>query len=208
MSENINPLKIHAQSMGVDPFMMTRSGVKIHYARLVTANIRLRDIASNLSYINRWVGSIGLFSVAQHSVLLAQHALDCDNSQLPPGLKERGINREAFAKALLLHDAEEYITNDIPGPLKLFFPLLKQYGDYLRTLIWRKYEVHQEWYPYCKIWDRRILYNEAEWGGIGREGVTPILGGGIVPSLDLHIRDRWSPNIAEQRFLDMYTRLV
>lgn len=212
-----NPLFGTAARLGVDPFLVTRSRTKIHYARVRSEDIRLKDIAFHLAHINRWVGSIGRFSVGQHSVLLAQHALDGEDNQFPVDLKARLIEsggykkrilREAFAMALLFHDAEEYITNDIPGPLKTFLPVLGEYGDYVRSMIWRKFNIHEEWYVYCKEWDRRILYNEAEWGGIGRDGVTPNFGEGITPTLDIEIGPSWSPETAEELFLNVYTRLV
>jgi hypothetical protein len=207
-----NPLYSPAAKLGVDPYLTTQSGIRIRYARIKMEDISLRDIAGHLSHINRWVGAIGRFSVAQHSVLLARHALDAGISQFPPELKTGGIThrkREAFAKALLLHDAEEYITNDIPGPLKMFFPLLSEYGDYIRALIWRKYNVHEEWYPHCKVWDRRILFNEAMWGGPGRDGVSPKLGNeGIIPTLDLEIGPSWDAEDAKRYFLEIFTRLA
>ena len=208
-----NPLYGPAAKLGVDPFLVTQSGTKIRYARIKTEDIYLSDIAGHLARINRWVGAIGRFSVAQHCVLLASHALHAGISQFPPKLKEgEGITqrkREAFARALLLHDAEEYITNDIPGPLKMFFPLLSEYGDYLRAMIWRKYNIHEEWYPHCKVWDRRILFNEAEWGGPGRDGVSPKLGNEeLIATLDLQIGTSWNEEYAEKRFLETFTRLV
>lgn len=209
-NEFTNPLRQFADEAGIAPFMMTKHGVKIYYASVTTDNIQLRDIAYQLSHITRWVGSIGQYSVAQHSVLLARHALNATEvGQYPKGIYPPSIEkREAFARALLFHDAEEYITNDIPGPLKTFFPLLKEYGDYLRALIWRKYDIHKEWYPHCKEWDRRILFNEAEWAGMGRDGVTLEFGEGITPTLDLGIGTGWSPREAEQMFLDTFTRLA
>lgn len=212
-----NPLYSTAAKLGVDPFLVTRSRTKIHYARVRREDIRLKDIAFHLAHINRWVGSIGRFSVSQHSVLLAQHALVASDSQFPSDLKPRLLDlvgekkktfREAFAMALLFHDAEEYITNDIPGPLKTFLPMLGEYGDYLRSMIWRKFEIHEEWYPHCKVWDRRILYNEAEWGGVGRDGVTPNFGEGVVPTLDIDIGSSWAPGRAEKEFIEMFIRLI
>lgn len=208
MSVATNPLTALVSKTGVDPFLTTHSRARIYYGNVDPRYIRIRDIAFHLSHINRWVGSIGRFSVAQHSVLLAQHALDAYPSQFPEGLRDSdNLKKKTFAMALLMHDVEEYITNDIPGPLKLLVPALGEYGDYLRALIWRKYNIHEEWYPYCKIWDRRILFNEARWGGIGRDGVSPKLDEGIIASLDIRITGNWLPEIAETRFLEMFTDL-
>ena len=58
------------------------------------------DIVTSLSQIPRWTGHCKRYSVAQHSVLVSR--------LLPSHLAFQG----------LMHDAHEYITNDVSGPVK------------------------------------------------------------------------------------------
>ena len=198
-----NPLKKLAVELDVNPWTVTSSGHKIHYAMLRRSDIRFRDIAWQLAHTNRWVGSLGAYySTAQHSVLLARHALDCEARALPVLEAER----TKFAKALLFHDSEEYLTCDFPAPLKIFFPVFTNYADFVRQIIFDVYNIPYSYYSYCKEWDRRILFDEAEWGlPGGRKSVEEP--GNIVATLGVHITS-WAPHEANESFRKMYLRLA
>lgn len=74
----------------VDPFNMQPEDLDI------------RDIAHHLSLINRYTGATQHgYNVAQHSVAVSRHFID-------PELRMAG----------LLHDAAEYVLNDIASPVK------------------------------------------------------------------------------------------
>lgn len=198
-----NPLKPLAEQLDVDPWTVTNSGSKIYYTKFSKADIIFEDIAWHLAHTNRWVGALGdYYSTAQHSVLLAQHALTCEERALPISSHSRRV----LARALLLHDAEEYLTCDFPAPLKVFFPLLTNYADYVRQIIFDKYDVPYEFYNLCKAWDRRILFDEAEWGLVGgRKAIEEP--GNIVHTLGVRIHSLL-PLDAYKRFKEIFLRLA
>jgi hypothetical protein len=146
---------------------------------------------------------------------MAKYAFDCRYSTLPPNIRKRveddkeseGIVRKAFAKALLFHDAEEYITGDFPAPLKEFFPLFTEYADYVRNVIYTVYNVLPGYYDSVKEWDSRILFDEAEWGLCGGRKSLFESGDPIIPTLGVYI-ESWTPDEAEKRFKEMYLRLT
>lgn len=196
-----------------DAFTVTASGKRFHYAKFRTMDIVFDDIATHLAHTCRWLGALRChYSTAEHSVLMAQYALSCRQSQLPKPLQwddpvVQEVERKEFAKALLFHDAEEYVTGDFPSPLKQFFnPLFEDYASYVREIIFEKYTAHYPWYKYVKDWDRRILFTEAHYRLAG--GISAIREHGtVVQTLSVNITG-WAPDIAAQRFKDMYLRLV
>ncbi|CEJ10056.1 hypothetical protein BN1110_00327 [bacterium YEK0313] len=73
-------------------------------------DVEIEDIAHGLARIARWNGQTTgrhIFSVAQHSVLVAEIA-----ARLEPGLAPR------WHLAVLLHDAPEYVIGDMISPFK------------------------------------------------------------------------------------------
>ena len=89
----------------VDPFNMRAEDIDI------------RDIAHHLSLINRYTGATPVaYSVAQHSVAVSRHFID-------PELRLAG----------LLHDAGEYVLNDIASPVKRH-PAMAAYVEALDRL--------------------------------------------------------------------------
>lgn len=95
----------------------TVSGAIVDVAQPDPDDIRLSDITNALSKICRYAGNVERFySVAQHSVLVAQHVVRL--------LARRGtvMETEEFTqllRAALLHDASEAYTNDVPLPVKV-----------------------------------------------------------------------------------------
>lgn len=88
-----------------DNKIATFSGRLVNPWSLKLSDIAIEDIAHALSQINRYGGHTRVpYSVAQHSVILAQEA------------KLRWGSHEALY--LLLHDAEETYLNDVPRPVK------------------------------------------------------------------------------------------
>lgn len=81
--------------------MPTRSGLWIDLLNPAPSAICIADIAYHLSHISRFTGSVGPYSVAQHSCLV--HDILPADKQL----------------AGLLHDASEAYLNDITRPMKV-----------------------------------------------------------------------------------------
>ena len=84
------------------PFIQLCDGERHYFNEPFVPNIY--SIAYSLSFINRFTGHAGAYSVAQHSILVAQH--------LP----------EEFKLSGLLHDATEAYLSDVSSPLKRLMP--------------------------------------------------------------------------------------
>lgn len=197
-----------------DAFTVTASGKRFHYAKFHPGDIVFNDIATHLAYTNRWLGALRChYSTAEHSVLMAKYALMCSQRQLPKAIRfadevVQETARRGFAKALLFHDGEEYVTGDFPSPLKQFFnPLFEDYASYVREMIYEKYGAHYPWYKYVKEWDRRILFTEAHRHLVG--GTAAITEPGCVAPPTLAVNTyAWKAEEAAKRFKEMYMSLI
>lgn len=232
MTEVANPLGMFVSEVdGVDPYTITRSGHRFYYGRFTLDDIILHDIIDHLSSTNRWIGALRTYySTAQHSVVLARYAMNGDAKQFPEPLRTQlmlseNLNegwkcmliRKTFAMALLFHDGEEYVTGDFPGSIKQFFPLFILYGNYVREMIFEKYNIPYKYYGYCKEWDRRILFNEAEWALCGGRAAIHNKGDKVVATLPIKLSHKpaatflsegWTAEKAAEEFRAMYMRLV
>lgn len=78
------------------------------------AQVRLEDVARALGRICRFAGHTKKhYSVAEHSVLVAQHAMTLRN------YTANSDHRTALFMAGLLHDAHEAFTGDLTSPMKV-----------------------------------------------------------------------------------------
>lgn len=86
--------------------VMYKSGRVVDPINLRSKDLDIRDIAHNLSMICRYTGAFPFhYSVGQHSILLSQM------------MSVAGHSREACL-AGLLHDASEYVFNDLSSEIK------------------------------------------------------------------------------------------
>lgn len=92
------------------PWIMTASGRAMAYLDPDPDAVALSDIAAQLAKQCRFSGAVrSFYSVAQHSVFVAdQMPMDSGDGQ-PPGL---------LKIAGLLHDAHEFVLGDTPTPMK------------------------------------------------------------------------------------------
>ena len=98
-------IRVHPSGLYVDPFNMRPE------------DLRIQDIAHGLAGINRYTGHTPVpYNVAQHSVLVSQEFLHRD-----------------LRLAGLLHDAAEYVFNDIASPVKRH-PAMRAYVEALESL--------------------------------------------------------------------------
>lgn len=151
------------------------SGRYVNPLDLKPEDVDIRDIAHHLSNICRYTGACpNHYSVAQHSVLVSD--------ALPPELKLAG----------LLHDAAEYVFNDIASPVKRD-PRMQWYRDLEHTaaeMIFRVYGVDPLFLPLTKPADDAIFRQEvAAWWG---DGYMPV----------------WSPSTSETIFLGKFHNLT
>lgn len=93
-----------------DLWITTPHGHKFYFTRPEEHEYLLSDIGHALGNLCRFVGHGGWWSVAQHSLFVAE--------LLEPKDKLRG----------LLHDAAEAYMADVPGPLKLL-PIMDGYNE-------------------------------------------------------------------------------
>ena len=86
------------------PTIQLASGRYFNLVDMERNVVTINDIAWSLAHINRYTGHRGVYSVAQHSVLVS-HAVPAQ-----------------FALDGLLHDAAEFVLQDISAPLKGLLP--------------------------------------------------------------------------------------
>lgn len=86
--------------MSVGGFLVTAAGKRFYFDRPEEFDYQVEDISIALSNLCRFVGQLGWWSVAQHSLFVA--------SLVRPSYRLQG----------LLHDASEAFIADIPGPFK------------------------------------------------------------------------------------------
>jgi hypothetical protein len=139
-------------------------------------------IARQLSFINRFNGAVGAYSVAQHCVLASWL-----------------IEDQAHALAALLHDAPEAIYGDIASPLKRHLQCAAL-EDHYHGLVDAKYGVETR-HPLVNECDLRLLITEAKSFGLPLE---------FFPNAEPYDRhfDRWSPMVAERAFLRAFHKLT
>jgi hypothetical protein len=106
----------------------------------------LADIAHALAYTCRYGGhSPRFYSVAEHSILLAKHAMS--------------VGREDLARVALMHDAAEAYIGDMPRPLKVQLKEFVALERHVEQAIeqWLGWSIHD---PTVKEWDTAILGDE------------------------------------------------
>ena len=166
-----------------DEYIVTHSGRRFYPFDPTKSEVHIEDIAHHLSNICRFTGAVKYhYSVAQHSLIVSQ--------LLPVGWRLHG----------LMHDAEEYVTNDLAKPVKMGL------ADYLSCAGKIKERIYQR---FCLSWpdpdfvhemDQRVYATGAK--DLLRERQTcefdAILG--------LRVR-RWRPETAEREFLRQFYKL-
>lgn len=156
------------------------SGKYVNPLNLRASDIDIRDIAHHLSNICRYTGACPKFySVAQHSVLVSRM------------LAEHG---PAMALAGLLHDAAEYVFNDLASPVK-HDPRMAWYSKIehdATRMIFRVFGLDHELLPLTKPADNAIFKREVNtwWNPDFKEPIS-----------------LWGPERAERIFLREFYRL-
>ncbi len=114
------------------PWCRTRSGRSIDFLNPDPDEIELADIAFGLSNEPRWGAQVRDYSVAQHSVLVAVIAI----TQIPATTDPRPVVRHA-----LMHDAHEFISKDVPSPLKSLMPECSAIQNRLQRAIDKRFRI-------------------------------------------------------------------
>ena len=174
------------------PYFRTYTGRLVHPLDPSPGEISIFDVAHSLSQICRFLGHTKEFySVAQHSILVSQHAVPED------------------ALWGLLHDASEAYICDMPSPLK-HDPRMAIYREteaLIMAAVCSRYDLGPQMPMSVEIADKRLLATEfrdvttvdaPEWV---REEC------GFDPLSDYHIAC-WAPSFAESMFLNRFEELT
>jgi 5'-deoxynucleotidase YfbR-like HD superfamily hydrolase len=127
-------------------YIETYLGKRIYFDNIKIENISIIDIAHSLSHICRFTGHTKEFySVAQHSVLVADHQTT---------LVEK--------RAGLLHDATECYLNDLASPLKKYLSGCgySDLEDEFHHVINEKFDINGGMTPNIKKADLQALFTE------------------------------------------------
>ena len=164
-------------------WMMTVSGRTFWPLDPRAEEIAIEDIAHSLAHQCRYAGHTRAFySVAQHSVLVAQH--------LPPELQLWG----------LLHDASEAYLVDLPRPVKRHLPLYDVAEDRVMRCVAHRFNLPWPCPPQVKRVDNAILTDEMR-------QLMPRLPEGMRTGLGIVIHPQ-KPKRARAEFLSMANRLL
>lgn len=168
-----------------DGWILTYTGKKVYPLSMRLIDLDLSDIAHALALTCRFTGQCREFySVAQHSVLAAEHAWKVSVDK----------------KVALLHDAAEAYLPDIATPLKQHLPEIKKIEDGLQQMIFWRYcsweTLNAAKRNYHSIDDQLI---RAEMRALMRNWQESYYGQ-RPPDFDIEIVP-WSPAEAEKRFL-------
>lgn len=167
-------------------WIQTYTGRKVYPLDLRSGDICIEDIAHSLAYQCRFNGhSLRYYSVAEHSVIVSLF--------VPPELALDG----------LLHDASEYVLHDMVRPIKSSFPDYVEAEKRVERVIARKFGTRFPIHHAVKEIDNRILIDERDQIMVPCEHSWDVTGKPLGVKLGC-----WSPEEAEDRFLERYNWLT
>lgn len=142
-------------------YLITASGRRVDIPDPLPGQVTIEDIATHLSRIPRFVGATNRpLSVAQHSVVVAYiSAALVDTSPTVP-LHLSGALRSEMIREGLAHDFAEYLTGDVPTPLKRMVPDFKVIEHKIDSAIRRELGLAKGMPPLVKTADTIALLLE------------------------------------------------
>jgi hypothetical protein len=164
-------------------WIQTFTGKQVFPTELRAEDVCPTDIAHALSLQCRYAGHTKWhYSVAQHSVLICDHAFEITGN-------------ETTALVGLLHDAPEAYLVDLPSPIKAAMPIYQEIERQVSKSIAKAFGLESIHSPFIRSLDLRIRQDEratllgpppADWD---------------LPWLPLDVRiDPWTPERAEYEF--------
>lgn len=173
-------------------WMHTSLGLRMYPEAPTHKGIAISDIANGLALICRYSGQgdvYKFYSVAEHSVLMAQYALEDAGS--------------FAAMYVLLHDASEAYLGDLVPAVKNAVGSSYRVLEYAITNdIMHKYSAHHDFRYYAEGLDRRIVPTEKA-ALIRHPQPWP---SDVADPLPVEI-ECWDPVKAKMRFLQMWEEL-
>lgn len=132
-----------------------RSLTKVHFQNPRRCEILLSDVAYHLARSCRFNNAIEPhYSVAEHSILMAQYFLTIDLT------KEEYNDRENLACQALMHDANEYLFGDIPATIKKLLPDYKLWEEPFERFVLNHFGLDGKLDPRVKKLDRQMCSTE------------------------------------------------
>jgi hypothetical protein len=167
--------------------MTTFTGIRIlNILNMVEADVDIRDIARSLAMQCRWGGHVRhFFSVAEHCVLLSRFA------------ESRKIK-----KILLLHDASEAYFREIPKPIKIAVPAIREAEQRCHQVICSRFGLPWPWPAIVKKYDNMMWRTESH----AFRTVDVDHPFGYPKALPVKIQC-WNPERAEDEFLHDFNKL-
>jgi uncharacterized protein len=170
-------------------------------------DVEIEDIAHGLARVARWNGQTKgpqIFSVAQHALLV-----ELISRRLAPNIDVR------WRRAVLLHDAPEYVIGDLISPFKAVLrDDYKKVESRLLHAVSIRFGLPARWptqlVSIIKQADRSAAYLEAtRLAGFAEREARRFFG--MAPPLDAaatkHYLESWTADAAERRFLKRFHEL-
>lgn len=160
------------------PYIVTYTGWEVDLANPKPDDVHIVDIATALSRICRYTGHLDYhYSVAQHSVYVSEMTGTLEG---------------------LMHDAHEAYVGDVSSPLKKLLPDYAKIEEKHRANIAQVYDLPLEMSRECHEADMQMLANES----------LTFFERNFAPDYKPTRLDCvWSPELARQKFLDVFDTL-
>lgn len=199
-----NPTNDHPYTFDGDrgPYINTWSGISFHILDPIPEEVFIEDIAHHLSHQSRSVGAVDVeYCVAQHCLLV----LDIVSRKLKNAVFATDEELRIIKLKALLHDSEEYVTGDVPKPLKMVLdPILKPIAKRIKKAIGIKLN--------CDLMDMPHIIKHADNIAMATERVQRYKPSDVIwhklPNPDSKVIPPMTAKQAEKAFLRAYHQLA
>lgn len=143
----------------------------------------IETVAFVLSHTNRYGGHVGLYSVAEHCIIMCEIAPQC------------------YKYDCLMHDASEAYLQDIQKPVKIILPEYNRIERKCGKALAEKFKTTYPVPGYVKTLDTAMCYTE----GKALKFKTDIYEGEYLPDFMMYF-NRYSPEEAQKEFLRLFNK--
>lgn len=171
-----------------DVWVTTNSNKSFYLNKMNPENINIWDIHQGLSNICRFAGQITPdYKVAQHCCIVSDY--------LPDEFKFEG----------LMHDAAEWVTGDIPKPIKWMIPEVAELELFIYNQIAEVFKLPRIISLEVKKVDDRLLQREAL---LMFDFVPDWVRDSNIKPLDIEIEEVWSAEKCRTEFMKRFMELA